>query len=409
MDLQIRPITSEEFLDFGHVINAAFGDTMTDEEIEQERPLVEFDRTLATFDEGQIVATAGAVSFDLTLPGLTIAPAAGVTAVAVLPTHRRRGHLRRLMQRQLQDVRARGESLAVLGASESSIYGRFGYGAATDTLRFEVDRSHSAFAQPYEPSGRFRLLDRTQAAAVLPEVYDRMRRRRPGSLTRGEAYWTYYLRDAERWRDGASARFYVAYEPAPGQIDGFASYRVESKSDHDIAANILQVMEVNAVTPEARRALWHYCFNVDLVGTIRSYWSPVDEPLRWMLADPRRLRVLTLADFLWVRIVDVPSALCARRYAQSGRLVLEVADPFYPQNSGCYELEGGPEGATCRRSDKAPDLAFDVADLGAAFLGGRRFDTLAQAGRVVERSPGALGRADALFTGDPAPWCATMF
>jgi predicted acetyltransferase len=164
-----------------------------------------------------------------------------------------------------------------------------------------------------------------------------------------------------------------------------------------------------ALTVEARAALWQYCFNVDLVATVKAVDRPIDDPLRWMLADPRRLRVPRLGDFLWVRLVDLPAALMARRYSATDCLVFEVEDPFCLENSGRYQLAGGSDGAECRRSSAEPDISLQVADLGATFLGGVRFDTLARAGRVHEQTPGAIRRADAMFASDPAPWCTTEF
>ncbi len=189
MEYPIRPITPDEYRPFMRAIEAAYGGQPSDEEVDIWRPVFEFDRSLAAFDGERIVASAGALSFELTLPGLTMLPAAGVSWVSVFPTYRRRGLLRALMRRQLDDVRERGEPLAILSASESSIYGRFGYGMATQTLRLEIESSHGTFAQPFEEAGVITLIDRDTAARVLPQVYDRARRDQPGGLTRSSGMW----------------------------------------------------------------------------------------------------------------------------------------------------------------------------------------------------------------------------
>jgi predicted acetyltransferase len=188
-------------------------------------------------------------------------------------------------------------------------------------------------------------------------------------------------------------------------------YRVKQEWTNAVPQHTVMLMgsQFVALDRVARAALWRYCLNLDLTQTVRAVGFPVDEPLRWMLADSRRLRVTSLRDDLWVRLLDIPAALSARRYLASGRVVFAVADAFLPENVGCYELVGGSEGAECRRTTGEADLALDVADLGAAYLGGVRFSTLAQAGRVEERTSGALARADTLFASDPAPYCATPF
>jgi predicted acetyltransferase len=169
------------------------------------------------------------------------------------------------------------------------------------------------------------------------------------------------------------------------------------------------VYELYGSSPTVRTALWQFCLGVDLTATLSCWNAPVDEPLRWRLADPRRFRITAVSDWLWARLVDIPAALGGRRYASPGRLVLDVTDAFKPHNTGRYEVAGGPDGADCRRTDSEPDLALDVTDLGALYLGGVGCTALARAGRVEECRPGALAAGDALFATAEAPWCTTEF
>ena len=62
----------------------------------------------------------------------------------------------------------------------------------------------------------------------------------------------------------------------------------------------------------------------------------------------------------------------------------------------------------CRSVHEAPDLELEARDLAAAYLGTASFHSLARAGRVAERTPGSLARADAMFRWDPAPWCPNV-
>src|SRR5947199_288902 len=107
------------------------------------------------------------------------------------------------------------------------------------------------------------------------------------------------------------------------------------------------------------------------------------------------------------RRLSHPRRSRARRYRVADRLVLDVVDAFLPENEGRYELDAGPDGARCRRSNAGPDLRLSVAELGCAYLGGVSLTSLAAAGRIEERSAGALNRADLLFGSDPPPWCST--
>jgi predicted acetyltransferase len=313
------------------------------------------------------------------------------------------------MRRQLDDIAARGEPLAVLVASETGIYGRFGYGPATELHALEIERAHSAFVGPEPGPGGMRLVDRAEAGRLLPEVYERVRRRRVGEMGRSAGWWEGWLQDPEFVRDGATARFYAVWEPTPGQPGGYAAWRMKEGMDHSLPGSRLIVAALVGEHDAAREALWRFLLGVDLVSVVSVPDSPPEEPVRNLLADSRRLRTTGITDHLWVRLVDVPAALAARRYALEDRLTLEVRDAFLPPNEGVYELVGGPDGAACRPAAGAADLALDVADLGSLYLGGVRPSTLGRAGRVRELTPGALRRADAMFATDPAPYCATDF
>jgi len=333
----------------------------------------------------------------------------GLTAIAVLPTHRRRGILRAMILHHFEEVEGRGELVSALGASESVIYGRFGYGMATTQAWFEIDPRHGAFLRPPAGGGRLRLLEPEETAKVVPAFYDRYRRGQPGELSRRPSYWDIYVRDPEWIRGGASRRFDVVYESEPGRVEGWACYRVKPNWDSGIPRNLVKVRQLVGLTPEADAALWRYCLDLDLAGSIQVDDRPVDDPIRWRLADPRRLSVREIGDQLWIRLLDLPGALEARRYATDGELVLEVTDALRPRNQGRFRLEGGPDGASCRPTRAEPDLALDVADLGAAYVGGASLATLARAERVAELTPGALARADRMLASDPAPVSTTHF
>ena len=403
--MDIRAVTADEVERFLKVDYTSFGVTPVAEQIDDTSAHVELDRTVAVFDGDAIVATAGSFTFELTLPGLTLSPAAGVTWVSVLPTHRRHGLLRRMMAFQLDDIARRGEPVAILTASEAPIYGRFGYGCATWAYDVKVQRARSAFHAPVADDGRVRLVDAETARKVIPSVFDGSRRLLPGDHQRTEGFWDYWFLDRERWREGASARFYAVHETAAGEADGFVAYRIkQSWSDHGIPNGELVVSDFSTTSPTARAALWQYLFGVDLVDRVQAHLPP-DESLRWLLADPRAIEVNAVVDDIWCRVLDVEAALSARGYAGEGRLVLEVTDDFRPQGSGRYLLDGG----RCTRTDADADLALSVDALGSIYLGGVRPSTLATAGRITELKPGALAVADALFLSPTQPFSQTHF
>jgi len=403
--VNIRPIEHEEFPAFARANGTAFGYEPVPERMEDTMTLLEFDRTLAAFEDGDIVGTTAIFSFDTTTPGGAL-PTAGVTWVSVRPTHRRQGILTQIMRRQLSDVHEREEPVATLWASESVIYGRFGYGLAADGLDLEIAREHTGLAHAPEVSGRCRIVETDEALRTWPRVYERILPSVPGLNSRNETWWTCKSLSTFEFGRPVGTRFLVQYEE-DGEPLGYARYRVKGDSQLGVPTGTVIVQELMAATDAAYAALWQYVFGVDLVSTVHGNLRRVDEPLFWMLADPRRL-ARRRHDTLWVRVLDVARALEGRRYAAEGAVVLDVRDSFCPWVEGRFALEGAAEGARCRPSTKDADVTLTAADLGAALLGGVPLRTLARAGRV-EGDASALARADAMFSWDPAPWCAEVF
>jgi predicted acetyltransferase len=407
MDYEIRPIGLDRWDEAVRLHGAAFSEEIHPEEADVVRPIFVSDRNLAAFEGDTMVGQASASPMELTVPG-GLLPAAGITAVAVLPTHRRRGVGRALMRRQLDEVHDQGTSLAYLWASEGRIYQRFGYGIGSFSGAFDIHRTDTEMVHTVEPPGRMRLFDRAEAMKSFPSVYERVRPGRPGMIDRDERWWNAVFLDIEARRDGATPFFWAAYE-GRGGLDGYVVYRVKEAHDHrGRFRNVLDVEELVWASPDAYVGLWTYCFGVDLIGRLTGWRRPVDEPLLYLLAEPRALS-FRFRDGTWLRVVDVPAALEARRYAVEDRVTLGVEDAFCPWNEAAWTVEGGPDGATCRRADSDPDLILDAATLSSSYLGTVSFRSMADAGRVAERTEGAVARADAMFASTPAPWCPHIF
>ena len=420
----VRPIGVAEFPAFYAVAEHAFNSAMPSEPARQhEFATFEADRSLAAFDQASMVATASAYSFTMAVPG-ALAEVAGVTAVAVLPSHRRRGILSDLMLRQLTDLKESGEAVAALFASESAIYGRYGYGAASAQLRFTIRRGEAQLTRPQASrsglgsgSGlspadglRLRIADAHQPRAELAAVYETILPGRPGMYARDERWWESLLSDPEHARHGASPLRCVIAEDDAGPR-GYALYSVQPEwGDDGIPAGVLNIRELLANGPEAFAAIWGDLLTRDLISEVRARMRPVDDPLLQLLADRRRARA-QLTDGLWVRLVDVPRALSQRRYACPVDLVIEIIDDVLPGNAGRWRLQaGGPASPVCcERTTASADVVLPVQALGATYLGGTRLGALAGAGLAMERRAGALAGLSTALSWDPAPWCPTIF
>lgn len=405
---EVRAINEDEADLFEDRLARAFGGDGFDDDEGRRRflELFELDRSVAVFDGDDIIGTGGAFSLELTVPGGNAVPFGGTTIITVQPTHRRRGVLRRLMGYHLDEVASRGEPLAGLWASESSIYGRFGYGPAT--YRHEV-RMESPTVTPRgpEPKGRVHLIEQDEAEPILRSVYERHRPRLAGMLSRSDTWWRLRrMRDDESTRGGKSARRYAVYEEN-GSIDGYATYRQKGEWDGFIATGEIDVNELIAVTPSAHRALWGLLTNIDLFPKVEWWNAPVDDPLPEQITDPRRVK-RQLVDALWVRLMDVPAALEARSYESDGSLKMQIEDVFRPSTSGTYRLEVSDGEVRCERVDDAPDVSCDIDVIGHLYLGGGNARTMSVAGRLVG-DPEAVGLMHRMFGTDRAPWCPEVF
>jgi predicted acetyltransferase len=403
--LTARVITDDEYDDWIRVVSTAFGGFPEPAEIELNRQRLPLERTIGAFVAGDLVGTAGSYGFDMTVPGGETIPVAGVTAVGVLGTHRRRGALRTMVQCELDATADRGEAMSILNASESGIYGRFGYGLAQQYQTLQLDADRASFV-PDPPAHSLRLVARTDALDVIRPIFDAYRLTRAGEVSRNDAFWGGVLGEHEVW-EGGGKFFLVVADPAGDDPGGYAIYTMQDQGQGLMKR--LVVRELAAASPETEAALWRYCVELDLVGTVEMTSRPLDDPIRFRLTEPRQLQVIRQSDYLWVRLLDVPASLSARAYGTDDEIVIEVRDSLRPDVGGRFRLHGSPKGGECDRTTAPAELDVTVADLGAMYLGGVNASTLARAGRVTELRPGALELADELFGSALAPHCSTRF
>jgi predicted acetyltransferase len=404
MPLDVRPITEDELPALIEADRRGFGGVPRGPERADTWVRAELDRTQCAFDGATMVGCTRAYTFELTMPGGRCVPVAGVSSVSVLPTHRRQGVFTQMLGVLHDDARARGETAAVLTASESVIYRRFGYGAATWRLGCSITREYARLARPVVDPGRVRLVARGEADVLYREVYDDVRRGRAGMVSRPDGWWPEVFWITER----GHALFDAVHEDADGRADGYVSYEIKGEWYGGFADRDMLVSDLQATNPVARAALWQYVFGVDLVAKIIATNLPADEPLRFMLADPRQLRTDFFNDSLWILPIDVASLLASRTYTTAGSLTIEVVDPGGARSQ--FALEGGPDGAGCREVTSAsPDLSCPRSTLGALLLGGNSWALLAEACELDEHTPGAITRADAMFATTPLPATLTWF
>jgi predicted acetyltransferase len=405
MTIEMRVLRPEEWDAWWEGLELAFGGVAeAPEERELYRGLTECERSLGVWEDGDTwVGSAGAFSFRLSVPGGALVPTAGVTMVGVSPVHRRRGVLSSMMRRLLDDVRAAGEPLAVLTASEPAIYGRFGYGVGTYQLTAEIDTDRVRLSVPEGTDAvRLRLVKPADALAQCEAVYAALVPGRPGMPARQPGWERQGITDPVSLREGGSPLQCVLAERG-GRVVGYARFHNRPRWSAQGADGVVAVRDLEALDPAAYAALLRFLWGIDLTGTVELRRRPVDDAWQYLVDDVRRCRV-GLRDSLFVRLVEVGGALEARTYGSPVDVVLGVQDAFCPWNEGRWRLTGDGKGASCTRTDDPADLELTVRELGSAYLGGVPLTALAAAGRVRELRPGALAEASRAFAGDVAPW-----
>jgi predicted acetyltransferase len=411
MTVEVRTCPPDRLIELLRVAEVGFSEDATEDGLERVSRLSDPQRFVCGLEGDRFVATGGVFSLTLSMPGGGELPAGGVTWVTVFPTHRRRGILRQMMRLMVDDCHERGEPLAMLWASEASIYQRFGYGMATWSMNLDAETASSGYTRPWPVEGAFRLIPAGEGRELVAPVYEAVRRQRAGLLGRTPDWWVGQLPLADKDAKGGEAKRLVVYETDAG-VEAYAVYKTKVDWPNEGANGTVTVSEAMASTPRGTRAIWRYLFDIDLIRTLRTWRLPPDHPVLTLVAQPRRLRVW-FGDGLWVRILDVKGALEGRTYGlagdASGRVTFELADEYCPWNAGRWTLDVEAGRARVARATSEPEVALDANDLGAMLLGGFGASVLAASGRLTELRAGGLATMDRLFLTALAPWCPQEF
>jgi len=375
----------------------------SDDAVKHFRRMITPDRVFAEFEGEKAVAGSGAFAFDLTVPGGRV-KASGMTVVGVLPTHRRRGLMSAMMRAQIDATRARGEPVAVLWPSEDGIYGRFGFGMASQAAEIDVPREHAAPLAAFGAAGEARLVPLGEAEPLVAPIYESVAHATPGMFARTSAWWQDRILTDNDWKRRGGGSLQCAVLDIGGNPSAYAFYRINPWFERGSPTGNVFVVEAMSGSPEGMFAIWRFLLSIDLTARVKGNFLPVDHQLILTVAQPRRLNFL-LREGIWVRLVDVGAALAARGYATNDAIVIDVADEFCPWNAGRWRVSRG----AVERTSAEADLACDVRSLGCVYLGGFTFSELARALRVSELRGGALARADAMFHSDRKPWCPELF
>jgi predicted acetyltransferase len=335
------------------------------------------------------IATVNSWIGPLTMPGERAIDAWAVSGVTVAPTHRRRGIQRQMMEAELRTAARLGVPISMLTVSESSIYGRYGYGCAALAADYRIDTRRARWTGP-TPDGRVDLIDVSAFRRLAPELFERVRLLQPGQIRPSERRWDQFCGFATGDGDAAKKRRAVQYRDAAGVVRGLALYTV-AEDPADFTAHTAQVLSVIAETDDAYAALWRFLVELDLIATLRYDQGSIDEPLRWMVSDFRAVEVKPF-DMQYLRVLDVKAAFEGRPLGP-GEIAVQVTDPL-GFAAGIWTLR---DGAVTAAPNARPELTLGVSEASSVLIGGVAPATLAASGRIGVHADGAVERLTRLL------------
>jgi predicted acetyltransferase len=408
MTIDVRVVREDEFDAWSDAIDIGFHEPKNRGDGPRRRKYWDTTRCIGAFDGAKPVGTFRSKELHLTLPGNDSVPMSGVTSVTVVPTHRRRGLLSRMMSAEFQAARDRGDALAGLYAAEYPIYGRFGYGAAVDGCTWEFDARAAKFAR--DLPGTVEVVDVAEARSIAPRIYEGLRAITPGAVTRSDVDWDHFLKLNAREGDESAKSILNAVLRDGGREVGYVRYKIDSDNwTHARPDNVLKAVDLFALNVEYEARLWKFLADHDWVSQVVVEENRrTDELWRDLLFNRRVVWPTNHWEGMWVRVLDPVAALSSRRYEVPGHVVLRVVDAD-GYADGTFAVEGGPDGAVCKPTTESPDVTLPVGILGSILLGGPTASRFAVLGMLEEHRNGAVAGLSAMFHTAIAPWAPTTF
>ncbi|KRE38358.1 hypothetical protein ASG73_05250 [Janibacter sp. Soil728] len=356
--------------------------------------------------DGEPAGIAGSWDVELSVPaakgGASLRPAEGLTWVGVHPDHRRRGVLGAMMAHHLRWTRdEQGRSISVLKASEPGIYGRFGYGVASSELMSSFARG-TKFAAPQSVRdvAEVTTLRTTTASPDQGERWHALARAcattLPGHLVRSAEDNQRLLTDTPESR-GEREPARLLWATRDGRDVGCAYFHRTPKWDDGSAAGKVGVFFLLSVDAGARLALAERLVDLDLMGSTE-YWVAPDDVLALWQPSLRSMSVSGVADNLWVRLVDLPTAVAERGHAVDVDVVVQVRDEILTEQAGRWRWTARDGIGRLSRTDDAAAVSLDIGDLGAVWLGGQSIAARAAAGYVTGETAAVAALDAALRT-----------
>ena len=333
-------------------------------------------------EDGEVRASATVLPMEVLVDEKPVAMG-GVAAVMVHPAYRRRRYAGDLMRAALGDMRDRGVSISLLAPFAHAFYRAFGYELATEAVEYTLKPTDL----PTDPGQSNLRAYREEDLSGMMGLHRAESRGHQLCALRSEAFWRKTLGRKD---------FETAVYDAGGGVGGYLIYKMSSYREGHKPERRLEVQELVAATPEARRGLISFLAALDPDAFDIRHWTPRNDTLHPYLRSSYVDAKVEPDQML--RLVDVEGAL-GHLNREAGPLVLEVTDDVIPENAGEYTVGGGRAARGAEAEDR---VALDVRQLAQLYAGYVPARQLARHGLVEPSSPAALDLLEAHFpVGDP--------
>jgi predicted acetyltransferase len=401
-DFDFRSAKPEEMTMIGRLLKYTFADPSEPEDPREFG--LKPEQTFCAFDGDTLASCAGALAFELAFNGKTV-KADGLTVVSTDPGYRRKGLVRNLMTQQLHTAHKNGMPISILWASMGALYQRYGYGYATNWNEYKIDPKQIVFETPTPETGSVRRLSREDGLDIAKELYVQAIEGHTLSIKRSNTLWKFALPAEEKKK-----RELAVYFDADGTPRGYLIYTVKGGAEIDGGPDqLIRVVDFVWTDMASYRGLWNFLASHDLAKEIKCVFMPDDGPAESLLLEPRALHK-SVADGIWLRIVDVDKTLEARGYNHDGEVTIAVKeDDICPWNVGTWKLSVKNGDGIVEKTDGKPDIQIGVTALASLVCGYSTASLLERTDRLTCEDKTLLPKLDALFSTRFRPNCTNMF
>lgn len=366
--MQVRKLTREEYFYAGKAQAVAFEGTFDPEKVranleKQEDPTAFPQKDIwgALEDDNSTLLGCMCLNhYTVDFQG-TLLPMGGVGGVATFPTARRRGAIRRCMEKALADMLEKGYGFSCLYPFRTSYYRKFGFecGGGVKTWTIPMEDIPASYY-----TGTMTQIFPGDDLSPLFTVFQKVMAKTDFSVVR-----PYYSKELEEenflnqkrycylWKDDAGEpQAFILFENREQYID----CRIEFGHDNGL-----------------------YFANAEgfrtLLSFVKEAFASNYKGIRFMVQDPVDVQGLlpetatsscTYSIPSMVRIISLEKVLQACRCKGEGSLILQVEDGMLPENSGTWKLTFAPgKENTVTTTNEDADLSLSIAQLSALVCG----------------------------------------